>query len=80
MSKNEKEEELMEEESREMAKTRSVEEMQDELNSVSSQLEEMKRIMSNADELLTKMLDEQGSLSGRITKLQTLRKTRSSKP
>ena len=74
-----KDEEWLERESKEVAETKSDEEIQAELDAVNQQLEEMKRIMSNADELLTMMLNEQGSLSDRITKLQTLRKSRPSK-
>lgn len=58
---------------------KTVAELQEELDAVRRQLEEMRRTVSNADELLSMMVEERDAVNERITKLQTLRKTRPSK-
>lgn len=70
-------EEVHEGESETREKT--VAELQEELDAVRRQLEEMRRTVSNADELLSMMVEERDAVNERITKLQTLRKTRPSK-
>lgn len=66
----------MEEGREEETRERSAAELQEELDAVQRQLEAMRRTVSNADELLGMMVEERDAVAERITKLQTLRKTR----
>ena len=69
----------MEEGHEEETSEKSAAELQAELAAVQRQLEEMRRTVSNADELLGMMVEERDAVAERITKLQTLRKARPSK-